>query len=139
MKATALLLLTTWWSIGLSQGIKLPPEAPRNLKVYYLCSLVKTDKWIANDPESAKLFPQHMAFIRRMTQSKKFLVAGPYLDEGDEVGIYVIAAKSSEEAKAMASGDPEVKAGKLTPKVRQILLPDLTPVKIAWPRVRSKR
>lgn len=139
LRLLPILLLTACATTTLAQGMKLPPEAPRNLKVYYLCTLVKTDKWMPNDPESAKLFPQHMAFIRKMTQAKKFLIAGPFLDEGEGVGIYVIAATSADEAKAMASGDPEVKAGKLSPKVRQILLPNLSPVKIVWPAQRKRK
>jgi uncharacterized protein len=62
-----------------------------------------------------KLQAEHLAHLRRMADTGKMVLAGPF-DEQDDVGmrgacIYRTATK--EEAKRLAEQDPMVKAGRL--------------------------
>lgn len=61
----------------------------------------------------ARLQAAHLAHIRRMAEAGKLVMAGPFLDENDIRGIYIFNVESIEEAKALTSDDPAVKAGRL--------------------------
>jgi uncharacterized protein YciI len=62
---------------------------------------------------AAKLQAAHLANIRRMAEAGKLVIAGPFLDENDIRGIYIFNVESIEEARALTSTDPAVKAGRL--------------------------
>ena len=51
---------------------------------------------------------------RRQLDAKVFMTAGPFAGQGVLRGLFVIAANSPEEAKAIAEADPLVKAGQLS-------------------------
>lgn len=108
------------------------PDVPRNLKGYFLCLLKKGERW--NETEgSTELMPQHLAFLRRQMEARKFLVAGPVLGKGDDlVGISVIEAASAQEALELANDDPGVKAGRLRIEIRPVYLPSLDGVRVEF-------
>lgn len=101
-------------------GVKLNDEYRKDPKIkmtmtkYFLALLRKGPKAIAaSSPEAQKLQLDHMWNVRRMLDAKTFATAGPFNGAGDLRGIFVIAAASMEEAKAIADADPSVKAGQL--------------------------
>jgi uncharacterized protein YciI len=101
-------------------------DVPRNLKQYFLGFLVKGERW--NDTEgaqAAELMPLQLAFLRQQMESGRYLVAGPVLDEGRLAGMMIIDAKTAEDAAALASMDPAVKAGRLAVEVYPTFLPAL--------------
>lgn len=53
----------------------------------------------------------HIANVMALLESGKAVIAGPLGDDSDIAGIFVFRAKSAEEARAWAEGDPAVKAG----------------------------
>lgn len=110
-------------------------DVPRNLKQYFLGLLVKGERW--NDPEgeqAAELMPLQLAFLREQLESQRYLVAGPVLDEGRLAGVMIIDAKTAEDARALASLDPAVKAGRLAVEVYPTFLPSLDNVRAEyWP------
>jgi uncharacterized protein YciI len=55
-----------------------------------------------------------MENIERMAKEGKLVVAGPFMDEGELRGIYVFNVKTVEEARALTSTDPAIKAGRLS-------------------------
>jgi uncharacterized protein YciI len=63
---------------------------------------------------SAELQKQHLAHIQFMGNSGKVLVAGPFANRDDDTlrGALIFAC-DIDEARAMASADPAVKAGRL--------------------------
>jgi hypothetical protein len=61
------------------------------------------------------------------------VLAGPITDDGPLVGILIIAAKTAEEALAIATADPGVQSGRLAVEVRPVLLPSLKELKINYP------
>ena len=54
-----------------------------------------------------------MANIRKMAETGKLILAGPFTDDGDLRGLFVFRTGTLEEAKALAEQDPAVKAGRL--------------------------
>src|SRR6266568_5517497 len=99
-------------------------DVPRNLKQYFLGFLIKGERW--NDTEgeqAARLMPLHLAFLREQMESQRYLLAGPVLDQGRLAGVMIIDAQTAEDAKALASLDPAVKAGRLAVEVYPTFLP----------------
>lgn len=109
-----------WWGpkgIGASiaEEMKKNAEPKYTMTRYYLALLGKGPKWTAQvSPENQKLQLDHLWNVRRMMDAKTFAAAGPFDSRGDLRGMFVIAAGSMEEAKAIAEADPAVKAGHLS-------------------------
>ncbi|HVJ07097.1 MAG TPA: YciI family protein [Acidisarcina sp.] len=115
----------------LSQADEIPriKDVPRNLKQYFLGLLVKGERWNDTQGEqAAELMPQHLAFLRQQLEAQRYLVAGPVLDEGRLAGMMIIDAKTAQDALALASLDPAVKAGRLAVEIYPTFLPALDSV-----------
>lgn len=108
-------------------------DVPRNLKQYFLGFLVKGEHW--NDTEgeqAAELMPLHLAFLREQMEAQRYLVAGPVLDEGRLAGVLIIDAKDAADARALATMDPAVKAGRLAVEIYPTFLPSLDNVRAEY-------
>jgi uncharacterized protein YciI len=104
-------------------------DVPRNLKRYFVCLLLKGDKW--NETEgSVDLAPLHLAYLRKQVESRQFVFTGPLVDDGHMVGISLINAASEEEALALANEDPAVQAGRLAVEIHPAFLPSLDAVRV---------
>lgn len=91
------------------------PKTPMTMTQFYLVLLNKGAK--ASEGSAAdkqKLQLEHMWNVRNRLDDKSFATAGPFESAGDLRGIFVIAAKTAEEALVIAESDPSVKAGALT-------------------------
>lgn len=87
---------------------------PIEMTTYYVGFLYRGPKWTPGvTPEVQRLQEEHMANIRRLADSGKLLLAGPFTDGGDLRGMFVFKVDSMEEAQALADGDSAVKAGRL--------------------------
>jgi len=87
---------------------------PIEMTTYYVGFLYRGAKWTPGEtPELQRLQEEHLANIRRLAESGKLLLAGPFTDGGDLRGMFVFKVDSMEEAKALAEADPAVKAGRL--------------------------
>lgn len=112
--------LVNWWGqkgIGanLQAQVKAGIEPKYTMTEYYLALLSKGAKAAdGKSPEEQKLQLEHLWHIRHQLDAKTFLAAGPVAGQSDLLGIFVIAAKTPEEAKAIAEADPKVKAGHLS-------------------------
>ena len=74
--------------------------------------LKKGPKWAEGQtPESQKILHQHLVNILALLNSGKAVVAGPFGDDTDLGGIFILRASSVEEAKTWVDADPAVKAG----------------------------
>lgn len=62
---------------------------------------------------AAQIQKEHLANIQRLADERKLVLAGPFLDNGDIMGIYIFAVSSLEEAQKLTASDPAVKAGRL--------------------------
>ncbi len=98
----------------LQEEIKTNPNPKYTMTKYHLALLTRGPKWTAAaSPENQKLQLDHLWHIRKMMDAKTFVAAGPFNGKGDLAGVFVIAANSLEEARAIADADPAVKAGHL--------------------------
>lgn len=110
-------------------------KEPENKMVEFHMALLKRGpKWSPKgmSPEVQK---GHMTHVLSLLDSGKAVIAGPMGDEGELVGIYILRAKSAEEAKAWADSDPAVMAGDLTPEMHpwwseEVMKKASTPLKL---------
>lgn len=107
-------------------------DVPRNLKPYFLCLMRKGPQW--DVPQGHEdLMPLQLAFLRRQTEAGNFLIAGPVVDQADDLtGISVIQAANLQEARTLANEDPAVRAGRLVAEIRPVFLPSLDAVRVEY-------
>jgi uncharacterized protein YciI len=79
---------------------------------FQMALLKRGPKWSASGM-TKELKSAHVANVMSLLDSGKAIIAGPLSDDGDIVGIYILRAKSAEEAKAWTESDPAVNAGNL--------------------------
>jgi len=118
---------------------EFPPGAniPKNMKPYFLCLLVKGEKWTPvqfADPATE----EHLAYIRQQVEAGKFVVVGPTLDGGRVGGMAIINAASMEEAKKIADADKMVQSGRLVAEIHPVMLADLSGLHIEYPAKAGK-
>ena len=89
-------------------------QPPSQLKMveFHMALLKRGPKWSASGM-TKEVKSAHVAHVISLLDSGKAIIAGPLGDEGEIVGIYILRAKTAEEAKAWAESDPAVKAGNL--------------------------
>ena len=91
---------------------------------YFWYSRARTPEVTA---ETTALQTAHLENIGKLAESGQLVLAGPFGGQGDLRGLFFFNVKSLEEARALADGDPAVKAGRL----RVDLLPWWGPKKLA--------
>ena len=101
--ACLLLALTAW-----SQ------EKTYEMTTYWVAFLKKGPQWSPQVTEETKRIQAgHMANIKKMADTGKLVLAGPFSDNGDLRGMFVFQGGTEAEYKAMAQDDPAVKSGRL--------------------------
>ena len=115
----------------LAQEKKEP--APKMVE-FHMALLKRGPKWSTKgmSPEVEK---GHVAHVVSLLETGKAVIAGPLADDGDLVGIYILRAKSAEEAKSWAGSDPAVVAGDLVPEMHpwwseEVMKKPTTPLKM---------
>jgi uncharacterized protein YciI len=111
MRLLALLLLVvTLWG----QNEKPTKEPQYEMTTYLMGLLRRGPTWSpAVTAETQRIQEGHMANIRKMADTGKLIVAGPFSDDGDLRGVFIFQNTSMEEAKTMVDLDPAVRAGRL--------------------------
>ena len=106
---------------------------PRKLKPYYLCFLLRGERW--DDPEGAEtLMGEQLAFLREQIEWRRYKVAGPVTNGGEIVGFSILEAASVEAALALANSDPAVVAGRVSVRLLPVVLPALDTLKVEFPK-----
>ena len=112
-----------------------PPgfEVPRDMTTYYVAIYVKGPKHLgAESAEHTALTRDHLKYIRRMTEEKKYMFAGPLLDGGDKQGIAIVAAANEQDAKRITQGDPAIAAGHMAVEMHPAMLPSLASLVVKY-------
>lgn len=110
-----------WWA---AKDAFREPAAPLRLVTYYFAFLLRGPRWTPEQtPELLRLQEAHLANIRRLAETGKLVVAGPFSDGGPLRGVFVFKTETMEEAKALADTDPAVQAGRLALELHPWLVP----------------
>ena len=116
-------------------ALAMPPgfEVPKDMATYYLAIYVKGPKHLATQSaEQTALTRDHLKYIRRMIEEKKYMFAGPLLDGGDKQGIAIVAAASESEARRIAMSDPAIAAGHMAVELHPAMLPSLASLVVRY-------
>lgn len=121
---TVMILLvaaTTFDILGAHVSIRHQPqtqenkEAAHKLIEFHMALLKRGPKWTGMyTAETEGLESAQRAYVSSLLESGKAVVAGRLDDDGEIRGVYVLRAKSADEARVWAEDSPVVKAGQLT-------------------------
>jgi|GEM_PF-208504 len=113
---------STEYDLTYTRAVEPPSEYP-NMVTYFLVLLKKGPKWSPGEtPELQRLQEAHLDHIRRLGDSGKVVLAGPFSDEGDIRGALLFKVGTIEEARKLEAEDPAVLAGRLVMDVRPWLV-----------------
>ena len=119
-----------------AQQAAAPPklDIPKNMKAYFVATLVAASepKTLPKE-EAGGLTYQHLAYIRSQVEAGKYLVVGPFTDNGKIRGMAIVSAASMDEARRILEADPMVTSGQMTIEIHPAVLPDLSGVKTDYP------
>lgn len=87
------------------------------MKVYYMVFLKSGPTRSQSQEEAMKIQNAHLANIERLAKEGKIAMAGPFMDDGEVRGIFVMNVESAEEAKELCDTDPAIKAGRLVAEI----------------------
>lgn len=89
------------------------PALPPGMKQYWFVMLKKGPKRDQSQAEAATLQAGHMANMQAHAESGQLQIAGPFMDDGDLRGIFILDVPDRAAAQAMCDKDPAVQAGRL--------------------------
>jgi uncharacterized protein YciI len=91
---------------------KKQPE--HKLIEFHMALLKRGPKWTgSNSADTQSLETEQRDYVSSLLESGKAVVAGRLNDDGEIRGVYVLRAKSAEEARGWAEASPAVKSGHL--------------------------
>lgn len=94
------------------------PNKMSNMREYYFVELIRIpDRPKLDSVTTAKIQMAHLNNIDSLHKSGKLVLAGPFGDDKGG-GVFILKAKSLEEATEMCNSDSAIKNGRLNYKVR---------------------
>jgi uncharacterized protein YciI len=90
-----------------------PPALPPGMKQYWFVMLKRGPKRDQSPEEAKQLQAGHMANMQAYATMGKLQIAGPFMDDGDWRGIFILDVPDRAAAEVMCNDDPAVKAGRL--------------------------
>jgi uncharacterized protein YciI len=94
-----------------------PEQKKYEMKQYWMVFLRTGPHRDQDSVTAVKIQEGHIANINRLAKLGKILVAGPFGDDTDLRGIFIMDCKDESEAKELCSTDPAVKAGRLITEI----------------------
>ena len=77
----------------------------------YVMAFLKRGPTKLSGEEAEQLQNAHLKNIIRLADEGKLVVAGPFRDDGEVRGIFILNAETVEEAKKLTESDPAVQRG----------------------------
>lgn len=93
------------------------PTLPPGMKQYWFVMLKRGPKRDHPADEAKRLQAGHMANIQAYADKGQLQIAGPFMDDGDWRGIFILDVPDRAGAEAMCADDPAVNAGRLVCEV----------------------
>ena len=87
---------------------------PANLDPLIFGFLIRGENTAQDKAAADALQKAHLEYMNGLNAQGKLVMAGPLVDAGARRGVVVYRVKDIDEAKALAAGDPAVKAGRLS-------------------------
>jgi uncharacterized protein YciI len=121
--AAALLLIPTLVHAESPPPAATPAPAaakPPEMEPLQLVLLRRGPTWSAEStPAVEQLQRDHLAFLRKLAESGKMVLAGPFAKQEDPRlrGMCLFKVATPEEARSLIEGDPMVKSGRLEAQV----------------------
>lgn len=88
------------------------------MKKYWMVLLKKGPNRNQDEALSALIQKKHIANIERLAKSGKMLVAGPFEDDGDLRGIFILDCADSAEADGLVKTDTAIMTGRLNYEIK---------------------
>lgn len=90
------------------------PQPQHKLVEFQMAILKKGPNWTTTaEPERNQILQKHFANVMSMYESGRMVLAGPFVDDADLAGIFIMRATSAADAWAWVDADPAVRAGLL--------------------------
>jgi uncharacterized protein len=89
------------------------PALPSGMKQYWFVMLKKGPSRDHAPDEAKSIQAGHMANIQAYAERGQLQIAGPFMDDGDWRGIFILDVPDRGAAEAICNDDPAVKAGRL--------------------------
>lgn len=106
------LLLLTSSAIFAQQKPEAKNEPANKMVEFHMAILKRGPKWTAAEtPETKRLEQEHVKYVLSTLDSGKAIIAGPFTDDGEIIGVFVFRAPSAAEAKAWAEAAQSVASG----------------------------
>ena len=96
-----------------STKTKIEAKPEFEMKQYWFVMLMKGPNRNHDSAIAAKIQEGHMANITRLAKGGKLMVAGPFGDDGNWRGIFILDCKDQEEAEKLLQTDPTISSGRL--------------------------
>ncbi len=109
--------------------------APKMLE-FHMALLRRGPKWENTHTKgTGGTMSEHGAYAMSLVESGKAVIAGPLKEDGDLLGVYILRAKSADEAKSWVDNDPGVKGGHLSAEMlswwsEDVMQRPTTPIKM---------
>jgi uncharacterized protein YciI len=93
-------------------------EPQYEMRTYYMVFLYKGPNRSHDSATTAAIQQGHLENIGRLAKEGKIAIAGPFLDDSDLRGIFIMDVGSKEEAEKLCDTDPAIIAGRLRYEIR---------------------
>ena len=99
-------------------SFSIAQEPQHKLVQFQMAIMKKGPAWASTkEQERNQIRQQHLANVLSLLESGKAVITGPFGDDTDLAGIFILRASSTAEAKSWVDGDPAVKAGLMVPEM----------------------
>lgn len=94
--------------------LPLAAQTKYEMSHYVVGFLRNGPAWTAEETaETRRIKEGHMANVRKMVDSGKLIVAGPFEDNGELRGMFIFNVTSVEEARTLAEPDPLIQSHRM--------------------------
>jgi uncharacterized protein YciI len=133
------LLLALFLTASASAQTAEKKEPEHKMVQFQMALLKRGPNWQATHTKGSSVtagpMSEHGKYVVSLLESGKAVIAGPFSDDGDVIGVYILRAANAEEAKTLVDNDPAVKGGHLVAEIipwwsEDIMKKPATPMKM---------